>query len=163
MTDPRPPAHSRPGRHGMRAAPAPRRGIRLRTPAVVTAGALAAAGLAVAALAGAGIFRHGTIVVHGTEQLVVTSYDGMSTEQAFPDITGGTPVTVVNPAGAEVGSALLSPSDPTSWGPQDAVYAFVVTVPAGEQKYGIQIGRDRGTVWFTPAQMLRGPAVTLTG
>lgn len=175
MSDPYP--HARPGRHGTRqprprsdsSRPPqgePRNGRRrwLRLPVLI-----AAAGVVVVLAAGAvlaattGTFSKGHLTVHGTEQVVVTSFDGMSTERAFPDITSGTPVTVVDPAGTVIGSASLAASDPSSWGPQDAVYAFVVTVPAGERRYGIEIGRNRGTTWFTEAQLRQGPALSVSG
>lgn len=103
------------------------------------------------------------ITVHGTEQVAVNSYDGMSTTGAFPDITGGTPVTVVNGSGVVIARGALAASDPSSWGSQDAVYAFTVSVPAGESRYGIQIGRNRGTAWFSESRMHAGPALFLSG
>jgi hypothetical protein len=36
-----------------------------------------------------------------------------------------------------------------------------MTVPGGEARYGITIGHNLGTVWFTPAQMAKGPGVSL--
>ncbi len=73
------------------------------------------------------------------------------------------PVTVVDDSGAVIGTGTLAASDPSSWGPQDAVYAFVVTVPAGQPRYGIEIGRNRGTEWFTEGQMRKGPSLSLSG
>jgi hypothetical protein len=40
------------------------------------------------------------------------------------------------------------------WG---QVYNFTVTAPAGEPRYGIQVGHDRGRAWFTGQQMRQGP------
>jgi hypothetical protein len=36
-------------------------------------------------------------------------------------------------------------------------FAFTATVPSGEQRYGIELGHDQGTVWFTQAEMRKGP------
>jgi hypothetical protein len=101
--------------------------------------------------------------VHGTEQVVVNSFDGMSTSGAFPDITGGSPVTVVDTSGEVIGTGVLAPSDPTSWGAQDAVYSFTLAVPVGEPRYGIEVGHNRGTAWFSEAQMRTGPALSVSG
>jgi hypothetical protein len=125
-------------------------------------------GLAGVLIGAAGLLARGAfpapmITVHGTEQVVVTSFDGMSITGAFPDITGGTPVIVVNGSGAVIARGALAASDPSSWGPQDAVYAFSVSVPGGESRYGIQIGRNRGTAWFSQRQMRAGPALFLSG
>ena len=157
-------------RHGSRhvraaeAAPPRERRPLLRRPAALTALGVAVAALAAAAgLYASGAFRTQVLTVHGTEQLVVNSFDGMSTESAFPDITAGSPVTVVDDSGAVIGTGTLAASDPSSWGPQDAVYAFVVSVPAGQPRYGIEIGRNRGTEWFTEDQMRKGPSLSLSG
>ena len=162
MTDPYPRGSS--GRHGTRtpvtAALRPRwsRRVVLLAAAGVVA-VLIAAGVAVAR----GALEPHTFLVRGTAQVVVNSYDGMSIQSAFPDITAGGSVTVVNAAGAVIGTGTLSASDPGSWGAQDAVYAFTVTVPAGQQRYGIEVGRNRGTVWFSERQLRAGPALTISG
>lgn len=161
MSEPDP--DSRLARHHARVSQSARRRARLRKAGFCTgAGLLAVAGAA-GGLAAAGVFSRQMLTVHGTEQVVVNSFDGMSTETAFPDITGGARVTVVGVSGAVIGTGSLSASDPSSWGPQDAVYSFTVTVPEGEPRYGIEIGRNRGTAWFTGAQMRSGPALSLTG
>lgn len=159
MSDPRNVA----GRHGTRTSLAAGMRQRSRTPVILAGTGLAVLVIAAAALAAGGVFRQRTMTVHGTEQVVVGSFDGMSTASAFPDIGGGAPVTVVGPSGTVIGTGVLSASDPSSWGAQDAVYSFTVTVPAGEPRYGIQIGRDRGTVWFTAGQMRAGPALSVSG
>ncbi len=135
-----------------------------RRPAVLTAlGVVVAALVAVAALYASGVFRTEMLTVRGTEQVVVNSFDGMSTGSAFPDITAGSAVRVVDSSGTVIGAGTLAASDPSSWGPQDAVYAFVVTVPAGQPRYGIEIGRNRGTEWFTEDQMRKGPSLSVSG
>lgn len=153
------------GRHGTRTTLAG--GLRQRRwhrkPLLFAGLGLAGVLLVAAGLLARGAFPAPMITVHGTEQLTVSSLDGMSVTGAFRDITGGTPVTVVNGSGAVIARGALAASDPSSWGSQDAVYAFTVSVPAGESRYGIQIGRDRGTVWFSESQMRAGPALFLSG
>lgn len=148
-------------RHGARPA-RQRRARRWRTPLIVAASALVTAFIVVATLSATGAFRQPVMIVHGTEHVVVNSLGGMTTTRAFPDISNGSPVRVVNSSGTVIGTGTLAPSDPSSWGSQDAVYSFTVTVPAGEPRYGIEIGRGRGTVWLTGAQMRRGPALSVT-
>ena len=46
------------------------------------------------------------------------------------------------------------------WG-AETFYNWTVTVPAGQDRYGVQIGHDRGTVWFTEKQMQHGPGLSL--
>ena len=130
-----------------------------RRPVLLAGLGVAALAVILGALFAAGVFTRQLMTVHGTEQVVVNSWTGMTTSAAFPDITAGSPVTVVNPAGQMIGTGVLAASDPSSWGPQDSVFSFTVTVPAGEARYGIEIGRNRGTNWFSPTQMRKGPAV----
>lgn len=130
-----------------------------RRPVLLAGLGVAAVAVSLAALFAAGVFTQQMMTVHGTEQVVVNAATGMSAAAAFPDITTGTPVTVVNPAGHVIGTGALSASDPSSWGQQNAVFSFTVAVPAGESRYGVEIGRNRGTNWFSPAQMRKGPAI----
>ena len=165
MSEPyRQPRHGRSHARTEAAGVARQRRPLLRRPAALAAlGVTAAAVVTGAALYASGTFRTQMLTVHGTEQVLVNSFDGMSTDSAFPDITAGSRVTVVNGSGTVIGTGTLAASDPTSWGPQDAVYAFAVTVPAGQPRYGIEIGRNRGTQWFTEAQMRRGPSLSVSG
>lgn len=167
MSEPYP--HTDHGRHEalpppLAAGRRPRR--RWRKPVLLAGLGLVAVGLAAAALLASGalsrVFAHQMITVHGTEHLVVNSKGG-STQSAFPDITAGSRVTVVDSSGTVIGTGTLAPSDPDSWGAGDAVYAFTVTVPAGERRYGIQIGRSRGTSWLTQGEMRAGPALSVSG
>ncbi len=164
MSEPYPqPRHGR--RHARPADPRAARGRRPlpRRPAFIAALGVTAALVTGAALDASGVFSQRMLAVHGTEQVVVTSFDGMSTSGAFPDITAGSPVTVVDTSGHVLGTGTLAASDPSSWGSQDAVYSFIVTVPAGEPRYGIEIGRNRGTEWFSEAQMRSGPSLSVSG
>jgi hypothetical protein len=42
-----------------------------------------------------------------------------------------------------------------------AEYDFTATVPAGLARYGILVGQNRGTTWFTEQQMRHDPVLTL--
>jgi len=42
-----------------------------------------------------------------------------------------------------------------------AVFDFMLTVPAGLPGYGIAVGTGHGVAWFSAAQMLAGPVLTL--
>ena len=164
MSEPYPqPRHG--SRHARLADPGAARERRplLRRPAIVAALGVAAALVAAAALYASGVFGGQMLTVRGTEQVVVNSFDGMSTDGAFPDITAGSAVTVVDTSGRILGLGTLAASDPSSWGLQDAVYSFIVTVPAGEPRYGIEIGRNRGTAWFSEAQLRKGPSLSVSG
>ena len=37
----------------------------------------------------------------------------------------------------------------------------VSDLPAGQQRYGISIGQNRGTIWFSEKQMRSGPGLSL--
>ena len=165
MSEPhRQPRHgSRHARAAEAAPPRERRPLLRRPVALAALGVAVAALVTGAALYASGVFRTQMLTVRGTEQVVVNSFDGMSTDSAFPDITAGSAVTVVDDSGSVIGTGTLTASDPSSWGPQDAVYAFVVTVPAGQPRYGIEIGRNRGTEWFTEDQMRSGPSLSVSG
>ena len=109
----------------------------------------------------------GQVTVHGTEDVTVNPAGGVPVQQAFPDVTNGSQVTVVDPSGKVIGTGTLSytKADTTAgaslqWA---MVYGFTVTVPTGEARYGIQVGHGRGTVWFTPQQMAKGPVLSLAG
>jgi hypothetical protein len=141
---------------------APRKPRQRRTILFVAVG-IGGAIVTVISLLAAGMFSQGSMTVHGTEQVLVNSFDGMDISTAFPDITAGSAVTVVDQSGKVIGNSYLVASDPTSWGPQDAVYSFTVTVPAGESRYGVEIGRNRGTAWFNTQQMRADPALSVSG
>ena len=160
--DGRPQPHPPPVARQPTSRAAPRRPRQRRTILIVAVG-IGGVIVTVISLLAAGVFSQGSMTVHGTEQVLVNSFDGMDISTAFPDITAGSAVTVVDPSGKVIGNSYLVASDPTSWGPQDAVYSFTVTVPAGESRYGIEIGRNRGTAWFNDQQMRAGPALSVSG
>jgi hypothetical protein len=108
------------------------------------------------------------ITAHG--QLQISGENALSASQGFPDITDGTQVVVVNPSGTVIGTGTLSYDQAAS---NDSVvgigqmedwvtYDFSVTVPGGEPRYGVRI-TTHGTVWFTQAQLKKGPALSLAG
>jgi len=134
-----------------------------RKPVIAAAAAVGAVLIIVVVLLAIGVFGGGTMTVHGTEQVSANPFNGMNATDAYPDITAGAQVTVVDPSGKVIGTGSLAEADPSAWDLYDAVYSFTVTVPAGESRYGIEIGQNRGTVWFTPQQMASGPGLSLSG
>jgi hypothetical protein len=117
---------------------------------------LGAAALALALTACGGA---STITAHGTETVAVSILAGESAQQAFPDVTDGGQVTVVDSTGNVVGSGILSETDTSTVIDE---FKFTVTVPGGLARYGIQIGNgSRGTVWFSKGQMKQGPRLCL--
>lgn len=105
----------------------------------------------------------GQETVHGAMQVQE------SCEEAgidYPDIDQGTQVVVTDDTGKVLGSGALgemkvddSGVDFDGYG-QTCDSSFSVQVPAGQARYGVEVGR-RGTVWFTGDQMQRGPVLTL--
>ncbi len=154
---------------------------RRRRPAILAAsGGVTALLIILGALFAAGVFSgQGTITAHGSELVFANPLDGQNVQNAYPDISDGTQVTVVNSSGTVVGTGTLqsdpaatvralksavagisglSASDFTSF---VAEYDFTVTVPGGLARYGIRAGQNRGTTWLTPQQMRNGPALSL--
>lgn len=130
--------------------------------------ALAAVSLAfIAACGGAGSFT-----AHGGETVCIDA----------ADVTTGTQVTVVDSNSHVIGTGTLT--DDNSAAAQKAitaydteqlslgvfgqatgsgmgVYTFTATVPSGETRYGVNIGQNRGTLWFSENQMKSGPQISL--
>jgi hypothetical protein len=99
----------------------------------------------------------------------VDDFDGQClTDPGFSDITEGTQVVVTNSGGSVIGtsqlgyntqaSALQSSLQP---GLSVCIYTFNVTVPGGLARYGITVSH-RGTVWFDPSQMAKGPGLSVS-
>jgi hypothetical protein len=82
-------------------------------------------------------------------------------------INGSEQVVVTNPSGTVIGSGSLTPtgkgSAVTILGQSytEELWRFTVAVPSGEPRYGITVDSSHGTVWYTPAQMAHGPALSL--
>ena len=109
----------------------------------------------------------GSITAHGSME--VDDFTGNClTDAGFSDVTTGTQVTVTNPAGSVVATSSLNYDSSVSamesklqMGLSVCVYTFTATVPGGLARYGITVS-GRGTVWFSPAQMAKGPGLSLS-
>jgi hypothetical protein len=139
-----------------------------RTP-LVAATALAVLFLA----ASCATVSHGHQTVRG-HQVVLIIPDAENTSIVFPDVAPGTPVTVRDGHGHRIGSGELAfndaattsdwekfNTDPENGGNFVAVFDFTVTVPAGLPRYGVTVGTGHGVAWFSAAQMLAGPVLTI--
>jgi hypothetical protein len=99
-----------------------------------------------------------TLTAHGTETVAVSVLDGESAREAFPDVTDGSQVTVMDSTRNIIGNGILSE---TSTSIAEEQFRFTVTVPGGLARYGIQVGSNRGTLWFSNKQMRQGPGLCL--
>lgn len=116
-----------------------------------------------------GVFGQGKITVHGTFEV---AGDVLQSSQNYPDISDGTQVVVVDPSGKVIGTGQLSYDakatavfnkalgSAASLVGGETFYDFTVTVPSGESRYGIEVSH-RGTIWFTPEQMQKGPGLSI--
>ncbi len=127
-------------------------------------GSVAAVIVIVILLLVAGVFGQGQITVHGTMEVAGGVLDS---SQNYPDISDGTQVVVLDPSGKVIATGQLSFDSKATkifsklgaFG-AETVYDFTVTVPSGESRYGIVVSH-RGTIWFTPKQMQKGPGLSL--
>ena len=143
-----------------------------RRPALLIAAALTLTAAAGCSSSPAPITAHGMLTVYDSP------FSGLSMADAYPDITDGSQVTVTDPSGTVFGNGTLSyskadtlrflleaeaqyPQIGATLASDIAIYTFTVTVPGGEPRYGIQAGRNRGTIWQSAAQMKAGPGLTL--
>jgi hypothetical protein len=106
----------------------------------------------------------GTFTAQGSETVTIDA----------PDVTDGSQVTVTDSGGHILGTGTLVTDDSAAaqkeisqydalnaslgafggGGPGMSVYKFTVAgLPGGQARYGVQIGQNRGTLWFTEAQM----------
>lgn len=109
---------------------------------------------------------------HGTLTVSQSTLDsgGLSLSEAYPDISDGAQVEVVNSSGAVVGVGTLSQQpvpagqlviDSMDMGTSE-YFTFTVTgIPPGQARYGIKLGHDRGTVWESQKDMKNGVDLTL--
>ena len=123
--------------------------------------AISALGAVAALLATAILLTHqGQIAVRGDMEVLESCF---SASTDYPDIATGSQVVITDASGKVLAVTALGGmkniSMPLSGGACD--YPFAVTVPSGQSRYGVTIGHNRGTVWFTPAQMKDGPALEL--
>ena len=109
---------------------------------------------------------------HGTLTISQSTLDsgGLSLSEAYPDITDGAQVEVVNPAGAVVGVGTLNQADvPAGQVAIDSLtyshseyFTFTVrNLPPGLARYGIKVGHDRGTLWESAPHLKTGVDMTL--
>jgi len=136
-----------------------------RTLTIVTGAVIVAIGIVVTlllTLSGAG-----SITAHGSME--VDDFTGSClTDPGFSDITQGTQVVVTNSGGQVVGTSALNYDAQDSAaqsglqpGLSVCIYTFTVSVPGGLSRYGITVSH-RGTVWFTVAQMSKGPGLSIS-
>ena len=129
-------------------------------------GVAAVAGIVFAVTSGPGNFT-----ANGTNEVCVDA----------PDITDGTQVTVLDSVGHVLGTGSLAEDNSSEatklvqqydqlqiglgqlgGGPGMSIYTFTVTgLPGGQPRYGITVGQNRGTVYFTEHQMRSGPGLDL--
>ncbi len=105
----------------------------------------------------------GSFTAHGTEAVCNANYTplfpaGTTADDEYPDVTDGSQVTVTDSASHVIGTGTLSLA---SGSPAEDHYTFSVRLPAGQPRYGISIGHDRGTVWFSEKRMRAAPALSL--
>ena len=122
----------------------------------------------------------GSITAKGTVSVFANSFGGSSVQDAYPDITPGGQVTVVDSSGKVIGTGTLAPDQAivaqaeAAWAAQTGSsngaaalatfvegFSFTATVPGGLSQYGIQVGQNRGTVWESVSEMQKGPTLTL--
>ena len=120
------------------------------------------------------------ITSHGTVALYLNPLSGLNMQDAYPDITDGSQVTVSDSTGKVIGTGTLSYSSAdtltfliealgqekgtgltaTELAPDVAIYTFTVTVPGGLDRYGITVGKNRGVIYESASQM-KDPGLTL--
>jgi hypothetical protein len=115
----------------------------------------------------------GTFTARGSETVTIDA----------PDVTDGSQVTVTDSGGHVIGTGTLATDNSPAAqkaireydalnvelgalggdsGPGISVYKFTVPdLPAGQARYGVSVGKDRGTLWFTQQQMHAGANLSL--
>jgi hypothetical protein len=118
------------------------------------------------------------ITAHGTLTVYANSTRGVNVQTAFPDIAGGSQVTVTDDSGTVIGTGALTYSKSQTFvflrevavkygqtvaylAPNVAIFTFTVTgLPRGLQRYGFTVGRHRLTIWV-PLSQVEDPGLTL--
>jgi hypothetical protein len=92
--------------------------------------------------------------------LTVTTDTGTSSfcDNNSYNVAQGTQVTVMSPSGTVIGTADLSAPATTTGSllgciEEIDVYKFKVAGLPGEQRYGVQISGESGTIWYNPNQL----------
>lgn len=106
---------------------------------------------------------HAQFTARGFVQVTTPAMSGQAPQQAFPDIAAGDEVTVVDSSGTVVSSGILTQGMSSAGLVNSQFLDFTLSVPAGLDRYGIRVGLDRGTVWFTREQMRAGPELEMDG
>jgi len=98
-------------------------------------------------------------------EATVTTLDGDTPSDAYPDITNGSQVAAVNSSGTGIATGTLSYKSATDspYRGMANYFTFVVSVPGGMPRHGIQVGHNRGTVWESSQQMRQGPLTSPRG
>ncbi|MGH3260444.1 MAG: hypothetical protein ACRDNS_00470 [Trebonia sp.] len=142
----------------------------------IIAALAAAAALTLVTACGTG--APAAITSHGEVTVFAPPLGGQTVRDAYPDIASGGQVTVTNSAGKVVGTgtllyslggtkaALTKATAGTGMTATEmlafvALYKFTVKVPAGLARYGIKVGKGRGTIYFSARQMKQGPVLSL--
>jgi hypothetical protein len=114
---------------------------------------------------------------HGTLTVYANAPSGPNVQTAYPDIVNGSKVTVTDDSGKVIDTGTLTYSKTqtsvflteaaakygqttAALAPDVAIYKFAVTVPAGEQRYGFTVGKNRKTIWV-PLSQVENPVLTL--
>jgi len=114
---------------------------------------------------------------HGTLSVYANAPSGPNVQTAYPDITDGSKVTVTDDSGKVIDTGTLTYSKrqtsvflteaaakygrtTADLAPDVAIYTFTVTVPAGEQRYGFMVGKNRKTIWV-PLSQVENPVLAL--
>lgn len=132
----------------------------------VTVAAISAAiAAAIAVIAVVALSGHATakpIRVHGALKIAENCN---AAALSYPDISPGSQVTIKGSTGKVIATPTLGAKDAVVTGNNGVGicrYPFRATV-AAQARYGITVGTNRGVVWFTAAQMRKGPVLSLTG
>jgi hypothetical protein len=133
-------------------------------------GKLLLAGLAVAVVIGgvaAGLALTSgpaPFTAHGNIELCTSPAlgGGGTPAEDYPDVTSGGQVTILDQQQHVITTATLTSGASMNTGLLDGqFYNWSAKVPAGLARYGVEIGHDRGTVWFSERQMHAGPSTSL--
>jgi hypothetical protein len=129
----------------------------MRTITVIAGLALTIAALAACSATPAPIRVRGTMQVQENCNSATLDY---------PDIAAGDQVVITSPSGKVIATTSLGSQDAVATGDNGAGecdYPFTARITEDQPRYGIAIGNNnRGTVWFSRAEMRKGPALSLT-
>lgn len=110
-----------------------------------------------------GADAHAQFTACGFVQITTPALSGQTPQQAFPDVAAGDQVSVVDSRGTVVGSGILTQGMSSAGLVNSEFLNFTLSVPVNLARYGIRVGSDRGTAWFTQQQMRAGPELEMDG